>query len=160
MEFLQIHRRTTAEEVWIDTEGKVDVFVSGVGTGGTITGVSQVIKKRKPSFKSVAVEPSASPVLSGGSAGPHKIQGIGAGFVPNVLDQSIIDEVFTVADDDAIITARELAEKEGILCGISSGAAVFAAINIARRKEFKDKMIVVVVPSTGERYISTALFRT
>ena len=154
----QIHRETTAEEIWRDTEGQVDIFVSGVGTGGTITGVGQVIKTRKPAFKVVAVEPAASPVLSGGDPGPHKIQGIGAGFVPEVLDSEVIDEVITVTNEDAFATARDLADQEGILCGISSGAAVWAALEIAKRGESAGKQIVVVVPSTGERYISTDLF--
>lgn len=156
----RIHRETTAEEIWQDTGGRVDVLVSGVGTGGTITGVSQVIKKRNSSFWSVAVEPADSPVLSGGSAGPHKIQGIGAGFIPDVLDRSIIDEVATVTNADAFETARQLAEKEGILCGISSGAAAWAAIEVAKRAEFSRKRIVVILPSTGERYISTDLFKS
>jgi cysteine synthase A len=154
----EIHRKTTAEEVWRDTEGRVDIFVSGVGTGGTITGVAQAIKARKPEFQVVAVEPEASPVLSGGAPGPHKIQGIGAGFVPEVLDQGIIDEVVTVGNEAAFETARQLAGMEGILCGISSGAAVSAALRVARRSESKGKVIVVVLPSTGERYISTDLF--
>jgi cysteine synthase A len=155
----QAHRDTTALEIWHDTKGKVDVLIAGVGTGGTITGVSQVIKQRNPSFKSIAVEPTNSPILSGGSAGPHKIQGIGAGFVPNVLDLSIIDDVVTVNDEDAFRTARVLAEKEGILCGISSGAAVWAALEVAKRAESGGKRIVVILPSTGERYISTDLFK-
>ncbi len=154
----EVHRRTTAEEIWNDTDGKVDIFVSGVGTGGTITGVSQVIKSRKPEFKAVAVEPAASPILSGGSPGPHKIQGIGAGFVPDVLDRTIIDDVVTVANEDAFETARALARKEGILCGISSGAAVWAAMEVAKREGSKGKQIVVILPSTGERYLSTDLF--
>jgi len=154
----QIHRETTAEEIWADTKGKVDILISGVGTGGTITGVGQVIKERNPDFKVVAVEPSASPVLSGGKKGPHKIQGIGAGFIPNVLDQSVIDEIFTVDDEKAFVTARQVAKTEGILCGISSGAAVYAALEIAKRKESRGKRIVVILPSTGERYISTDLF--
>ena len=154
----EIHRKTTAEEIWRDTDGKVDIFISGVGTGGTITGVSEVLKKRKPSFWSVAVEPSDSPVLSGGQAGPHKIQGIGAGFIPNILNTKIIDEVITVTNEQAFETARRLAELEGILCGISSGAAVWAALDQARRSENRGKQIVVVLPSTGERYLSTDLF--
>jgi len=154
----QIHRVTTAEEIWRDTEGKVDILVAGVGTGGTITGVSQVIKPRKPSFKAIAVEPAASPILSGGSPGPHKIQGIGAGFVPDVLDLSVIDDVVAVTNEDAFETARDLAKKEGILCGISSGAAVSAALEVAKRKESAGKSIVIILPSTGERYISTDLF--
>jgi cysteine synthase A len=155
----RIHRETTAEEIWRDTEGRVDILVSGVGTGGTITGVAQVIKRRKPSFKVVAVEPADSPVLSGGSKGPHKIQGIGAGFIPEVLDQSIIDEVVTVSNDDAFETARKAAKLDGILCGISSGAAIKAAQEIAGRAEYAGKTIVVILASTGERYISTDLFK-
>ncbi len=154
----KIHRETTAEEIWRDTGGKVDILVSGVGTGGTITGISQAIKNRKPSFKAIAVEPSDSPVLSGGDPGPHKIQGIGAGFIPGVLDRSIIDDVVAVTNENAFHTARELAKREGILCGISSGAAVFAALSFAEREESKGKQIVVILPSTGERYISTELF--
>jgi cysteine synthase A len=154
-----IHRVTTAEEIWHDTEGEIDFFVAGVGTGGTITGVSQVIKERKSSFKAIAVEPSDSPVLSGGAPGPHKIQGIGAGFIPEVLDRTVIDEVVTVTNDEAFETARMLAKKEGLLCGISSGAAVAAAIEIGRRAEMENKNIVVLLPSTGERYISTPLFQ-
>ncbi|AOY59310.1 cysteine synthase A [Desulfococcus multivorans] len=153
-----IHRRTTGEEIWRDTDGRVDIVVSGVGTGGTITGVAQAVKARKPSFQAVAVEPAESPVLSGGRPGPHKIQGIGAGFVPEVLDREIIDEVISVESDTAIETARQLAKMEGILCGISSGAAVSAALRVARRPESGGKVIVVVLPSTGERYISTELF--
>jgi cysteine synthase A len=155
----RIHRETTAEEIWRDTEGKVDILVAGVGTGGTITGVSQVIKSRKPSFKAIAVEPSGSPVLSGGQKGPHKIQGIGAGFVPEVLDQSLLDDVVTVSNNDAFETARKLAKWEGILCGISSGAAAWAAMEVARRSESAGKTIVVILASTGERYISTDLFK-
>lgn len=154
----EIHRQTTAEEIWNSTEGNVDIFVSGVGTGGTITGVSEVIKARKPSFKAVAVEPAASPILSGGKPGPHKIQGIGAGFVPDILNTKIIDEIVTVTNEDAIETSRQLALQEGILCGISSGAAVWAALETAKKEENKDKQIVVVLPDTGERYLSTDLF--
>jgi len=154
----EIHRKTTAEEIWKDTDGKIDIFVAGVGTGGTITGVAEVIKSRKPNFKAVAVEPAASPVLSEGQSGPHKIQGIGAGFVPKVLNLSVIDEIFKVTDEDAVRTARELARKEGILCGISSGAAAFAAIEIAKRKDNEGKIIVTVLPDFGERYLSTVLF--
>ena len=153
-----IHRVTTAEEIWQDTEGQADILISGVGTGGTITGVGQVIKERKPSFKVVAVEPTDSPVLSGGEKGPHKIQGIGAGFVPGVLDQSIIDDIVQVTNDDAFETARQMAILEGNLCGISSGAATWAALEVARRPESAGKNIVVILPSTGERYISTDLF--
>jgi cysteine synthase A len=156
----RIHRETTAEEIWRDTEGKVDIFVSGVGTGGTITGVAQVIKARKPSFKAIAVEPANSPILSGGSKGPHKIQGIGAGFIPEVLDQSLIDDVVTVTDADAFETARNAAKLEGILCGISSGAAIRAALDVADRPESAGKIIVTILASTGERYISTDLFKT
>ena len=154
-----IHRVTTAEEIWHDTEGQVNFFVSGVGTGGTITGVSQVLKMRKADFKAIAVEPADSPVLSGGSPGPHKIQGIGAGFVPDVLDRSLIDDVVTVTNDEAFETARMLAKKEGLLCGISSGAAVAAALKVAQRPDAENKNIVVILPSTGERYISTDLFQ-
>ena len=155
----RVHRETTAEEIWRDTEGQVDILISGVGTGGTITGVAQVIKPRKPSFKAIAVEPADSPVLSGGSKGPHKIQGIGAGFIPEVLDQSIIDDVVTVSNDDAFETARRAAKLDGILCGISSGAAIWAALEVARRPESAGKTIVAIIPSTGERYISTDLFK-
>ena len=155
-----IHRKTTAEEIWQDTEGAVDMMVAGVGTGGTITGVSEVIKARKPSFKAIAVEPAASAVLSGGQAGPHKIQGIGAGFIPDVLNVHVIDEVVTVTNEDAFDMARRLAEEEGILCGISSGAAVWAALEAAKRPENRGKQIVVALPSTGERYISTDLFKS
>ncbi len=154
----EAHRRTTAEEIWRDTAGAVDFLVSGVGTGGTITGVAEVIKARKPSFQAVAVEPEASPVLSGGKPGPHKIQGIGAGFIPEILNTKIIDEVIAVSNEAAFETARDVAKMEGILCGISSGAAVFAALAVARREENRGKLIVVVLPSTGERYLSTDLF--
>jgi cysteine synthase A len=154
----EAHRRTTAEEIWRDTGGAVDLFVAGVGTGGTITGVSEVIKACKPSFKAVAVEPAASPVLSGGQPGPHKIQGIGAGFIPEILNTKIIDEIIPVSNEAAFETARDVAKMEGILCGISSGAAVFAALTVARRPENRGKLIVVVLPSTGERYLSTELF--
>jgi len=154
----EIHRQTTAEEIWNNTEGNVDIFVSGVGTGGTITGVSEVIKARKPSFKAIAVEPAASPVLSGGKPGPHKIQGIGAGFVPDVLNTKIIDEIVTVANEDAFETSRQMALQEGILCGISSGAAAWAALETAKKEENKGKQLVVLLPDTGERYLSTDLF--
>ena len=152
------HRETTAEEIWHDTGGKVDILVAGVGTGGTITGISQVLKERNADFRAVAVEPAGSPVLSGGAKGPHQIQGIGAGFVPAVLDRAIIDEVITVTDAAAFETARALASKEGILCGISSGAAVWAALQVARRPENAGRRIVVILASTGERYLSTPLF--
>lgn len=154
----EIHRRTTAEEIWRDTKGEVDLLVAGVGTGGTITGVSEVIKGRKPSFKAIAVEPQDSSVLSGGKAGPHKIQGIGAGFVPEVLNTEIIDEIITVTNEQAFEVARDMARLEGILCGISSGAAVWAALEMAGRPENSGKTIVVILPSTGERYLSTPLF--
>jgi cysteine synthase A len=153
-----IHRATTAEEVWTQTDGKIDFFISGVGTGGTITGVAQVLKERKPGIKFIAVEPSASPVLSGGQKGPHPIQGIGAGFVPPVLDEDLVDEIITVGNDDALNLARRLALEEGLLAGISSGAAVVAALEVARRPENKGKLVVVVLPSSGERYLSTVLF--
>ena len=154
----EIHRRTTASEIWEDTDGRVDILVAGVGTGGTITGVAETIKKKKPAFRAVAVEPKDSPVLSGGKPGPHKIQGIGAGFIPEILNRNIIDEVIQVSSEDAYVTASRLAKEEGILAGISSGAAVFAALEVARRKENKGKLIVVILPDTGERYLSTALF--
>ena len=154
----EIHRKTTAEEIWNDTNGQADILISGIGTGGTITGVAEVIKKRKPSFKAIAVEPTGSPVLSGGQPGPHKIQGIGAGFVPKILNTKIIDETIQVSNEDAFAHAKRLIREEGILCGISSGAAVCAALQVARRPENKGKLIVVIIPSTGERYLSTDLF--
>jgi cysteine synthase A len=154
----EVHRRTTAEEIWKDTDGKADVIVAGVGTGGTITGVASVLKKRKPAFKAIAVEPAESPVLSGGSPGPHRIQGIGAGFVPDVLRLELVDEIIKVSGDNAAATARRLAKEEGILAGISSGAATYAALQVASREEMKGKMIVVILPDTGERYLSTDLF--
>jgi cysteine synthase A len=155
----EIHRLTTAEEIWEDTDGEVDFLISGIGTGGTITGVAEVIKARKPSFQAIAVEPANSPVLSGGNPGPHKIQGIGAGFVPEVLQVDLIDEIIQVTDDDAIDYSRRLAREEGLLSGISTGAILYAAIAIAKRKENKDKLIVAIQPSFGERYLSTALFQ-
>ena len=155
----EIHRQTTAEEIWDDTAGRADILVAGVGTGGTLTGVTEVLKGRKPDFKAVAVEPEGSPVLSGGQSGSHKIQGIGAGFVPGVLNRGIIDEVIKVSNEDAGITARRLAREEGILAGISSGAALWAGLEVAKRPENKGKMIVVVLPDTGERYLSTWLFK-
>ena len=154
----EIHRRTTAEEIWRDTDGKADFLVSGIGTGGTITGVGEVLKARKPSFKCIAVEPDASPVLSGGPKGPHPIQGIGAGFVPDVLNTQIYDEIIRVKNDDAFHTARRMAREEGLLVGISSGAATWAALEVARRRENGDKLVVVIIPSFGERYLSTPLF--
>jgi cysteine synthase A len=153
----EVHRRTTAEEIWLDTQGRVDILVAGVGTGGTITGVAEVIKTRKPSFQAVAVEPKDSPVLSGGSPGPHKIQGIGAGFIPEVLNREVIDEIIQVTNDQALETARRLAREEGICCGISSGAALWAALEVARRKKNQGRLLVVIFPDTGERYLSTAL---
>jgi cysteine synthase A len=154
----EVHRKTTAEEIWKDTEGKVDILVSGVGTGGTITGVSEFIKKRKKDFRAIAVEPAKSPVLSGGSPSPHRIQGIGAGFVPGVYNKSLVDEIIKVDDEDAGKIARRLAKEEGLLVGISSGAAAWAALEVARRKDSAGKLIVVVLPDTGERYLSTWLF--
>jgi cysteine synthase A len=155
----EIHRKTTAEEVWNDTQGKIDVFVSGVGTGGTITGVGEVLKKRNPNIRIIAVEPYDSAVLSGKQKGPHKIQGIGAGFVPEILNRSVIDEIITVQNEDAFETSRNLARQEGLLVGISSGAAAWAALQVGQRSEYKDKNIVVILPDTGERYLSTALYQ-
>jgi cysteine synthase A len=154
----QVHRETTAEEIWADTDGQVDVFVAGVGTGGTITGVGSVLKARRPSVRIVAVEPAASPVLSGGAPGPHMIQGIGAGFVPDVLDRGVIDEIVTVSNDEAMRTARRLAAEEGIMGGFSSGAAVAAALRVARAADAEGKLVVTLLPDTGERYLSTSLF--
>jgi cysteine synthase A len=153
-----VHRQTTAEEVWGDTDGMVDILVAGVGTGGTITGIAEAIKQRKPTFRAIAVEPAASPVLSGGKAGHHGIQGIGAGFIPDVLKMGLIDEIIAVTDEDAALMARRLAREEGILAGISSGAATWAAIEVAKRTQNRDKLIVVILPDSGERYLSTGLF--
>ncbi len=155
----EIHRKTTAEEIWNDTDGKVDIFVAGIGTGGTITGVGEVLKKRKPGVTVVAVEPKDSPVLSGGKAGPHKIQGLGAGFVPQILNRSVIDEVIQVGHEDSAYLAKQLAQKEGILAGISCGAALWAALEVAKREESKKKTIVVILPDTGERYLSSWLYQ-
>jgi cysteine synthase A len=155
----RIHRKTTAEEIWRDTDGKVDILISGVGTGGTITGIAEIIKKKKPEFKAIAVEPKDSPVLFGGKPGPHKIQGLGAGFVPDVLKRKLLDDIIQVIAEDAIETSRRLAKEEGLLVGISSGAATWAAIQVGQRKENKNKLIVVILPDTGERYLSTELFQ-
>ncbi len=155
----EIHRLTTAEEIWRDTQGRADILISGVGTGGTITGIAAALKVKKPGFKAIAIEPEGSPVLSQGKAGPHKIQGIGAGFVPDVLRRDLVDEIITVSNEDAGITARRLAREEGILAGISSGAATWAAVKVAQRPENKGKLIVVILPDTGERYLSTWLFQ-
>jgi cysteine synthase len=155
----EIHRKTTAEEIWRDTDGKVDIFIAGVGTGGTVTGVGEALKKKNPAVKIVAVEPNDSPVLSGGNPGPHKIQGIGAGFVPDIFNKDIVDEIFKVKNDEAFETSRDLAKNEGLLVGISSGAAVYAATQIAKRPENKGKIIVALLPDTGERYLSTVLYQ-
>lgn len=155
---VEMHQRTTAEEIWRDTDGKIDILVSGVGTGGTITGIASILKKRNPNFKAIAVEPESSPVLSGGQGGPHKIQGIGAGFVPQILQTDLIDEIYTVSNEDALNTARQMAIQEGILCGISSGASAYASLEIAKRQENNNKLIVFILPSYGERYLSSALF--
>jgi len=155
----EVHRKTTAEEIWEDTDGEVDILIAGVGTGGTITGIAEVIKQRKPSFQAIAVEPSNSPVLSGGEPGPHKIQGIGAGFVPTILRTELIDEVIRVSDDQAMAFGRRLAKEEGLLSGISSGAALYAAIQVAKRPENADRLIVMIQPSYGERYLSTPMFQ-
>lgn len=154
----QIHRLATAEEIWEDTEGKLDIVVGGIGTGGTITGIGQNLKKKIPDLQVIGIEPKASPVLSGGKAGPHKIQGIGAGFVPAVVDLNYIDEIITVADEDALVTARQLAQQEGLLVGISAGAATYAALQVAKRAKNKGKRLIVILPDTGERYLSTSLF--
>jgi cysteine synthase A len=154
----EVHRKTTAEEIWRDTDGRADILVAGIGTGGTITGVGEALKANKPSFRCVAVEPDASPVLSGGAKGPHVIQGIGAGFVPDVLNTKIYDEIVRVKNEDALEVARRMAKEEGLLVGISSGAAVWAALQVGRRPENAGKLIVVIIPSFGERYLSTALF--
>ncbi|HWS00131.1 MAG TPA: pyridoxal-phosphate dependent enzyme, partial [Prolixibacteraceae bacterium] len=155
----EIHRKTTALEIWDDTNGEVDIFIAGVGTGGTITGVGEVLKARKPGVKIIAIEPADSPVISGGNPGPHKIQGIGAGFIPDILNRSVIDEIIQVSNDQAFETSRQLARTEGLLVGISSGAAAYAALKVARRAENKGKNIVVILPDTGERYLSTALYQ-
>jgi cysteine synthase A len=154
----EIHRKTTGEEIWRDTDGKVDVFVAGVGTGGTVSGVGEALKAHNPKIKIVAVEPASSPVLSGGKSGPHKIQGIGAGFIPKIYNPNVIDEIIQVSDDNAILTSRQLAKEEGLLVGISSGAAVYAAVQLALLPENKGKMIVTLLPDTGERYLSTVLY--
>ena len=155
----EIHRKTTAEEIWKDTDGKVDIFVSGVGTGGTITGVGEILKQRNPGVRIVAVEPKDSPVISGGQKGPHKIQGIGAGFIPEILNRTVIDEIITVSNEDAFLTSRNLARSEGLLVGISSGAAAWAALQLGKRQENKNKNIIVILPDTGERYLSTSLYQ-